>query len=34
MLFTDDNLGIRPRRDGTVAKPLGKANLVPHWRSR
>ncbi len=34
MLFTDDNLGIRPRSDGTDVRPLGKANFVPHWRSR
>lgn len=34
MLFTDENLGGRLRRDGTGARPLGKANFVPHWRSR
>ncbi len=34
MLFTDDNLGDRPKRGGMAARPLGKAYLVPHGRFR
>lgn len=34
MLFTDDNLGIRPITDGSDARPQEKTNFVPHWRSR